>query len=107
MKLVCGPRRSGGIGRRARFRTWFPFREWRFESSLRHWTKGARMRRPRHRGRTGHATPQTIAGGPSEAIFPEIAFMAEVNTLIKTYSNVKHAHAGRTLITSASFCDAR
>src|SRR5262249_1278613 len=33
--------RSGGIGRRARFRTWFPFREWRFESSLRHLdTKG-------------------------------------------------------------------
>src|SRR5262245_52550714 len=30
------PRRSGGTGRRARFRTWFPFREWRFESSLRH-----------------------------------------------------------------------
>src|SRR5580692_5135601 len=29
-------RRSGAIGRRARFRTWFPFREWRFESSLRH-----------------------------------------------------------------------
>src|SRR5262249_29137236 len=28
--------RSGGIGRRARFRTWFPLREWRFESSLRH-----------------------------------------------------------------------
>ena len=28
--------RSGGSGLRARFRTWFPFREWRFESSLRH-----------------------------------------------------------------------
>src|SRR5262249_44134836 len=28
--------RSGGIGRRASFRSWFPQREWRFESSLRH-----------------------------------------------------------------------
>src|SRR5262249_1879564 len=27
--------RSGGIGRRARFRTWFPLREWRVEASLR------------------------------------------------------------------------
>ena len=33
--------RSGRTPQRARFRTWFPFREWRFESSLRHLvTKG-------------------------------------------------------------------
>jgi hypothetical protein len=31
-----GVRRSGGIGRRARFRTWFPLRECRFKSCLRH-----------------------------------------------------------------------
>ena len=28
--------RSGGTGRRASFRSWFPYREWRFKSSLRH-----------------------------------------------------------------------
>ncbi len=37
-------RRSGGTGRRARFRTWFPFREWRFESSLRHCKQGKDLR---------------------------------------------------------------
>src|SRR5438445_13259108 len=33
--IQASRRRSGGIGRRARFRTWYPLRVWRFESSLR------------------------------------------------------------------------
>src|SRR5436190_14081164 len=56
--------RSGGTGRRARFRTWFPLREWRFESSLRHLvTKGLASKRrkpflvgvPRFGGKLGAA----------------------------------------------------
>ena len=35
------------FGRRARFRTWFPLREWRFESSLRHCNQGKWLRRIR------------------------------------------------------------
>ena len=34
--LKTGVSRSGGIGRRARFRTWWGLTPWRFKSSLRH-----------------------------------------------------------------------
>src|SRR5262249_27668378 len=58
--VVNSRSRSGGIGRRARFRTWFPLREWRFESSLRQYVLQANLKRTLwlcllHRGLSPHA----------------------------------------------------